>query len=308
MEPGDIKNDNMTCDCNIDSGGTTYTYYVPALYNSSKLEKKQGEKSQDYAYRIVKNSFASKFRSAIDSQSGKEPSTEEPGGDKPGEGGDDTGDDTGDSRSAKLKSRVKRLRSIKKSRVKELRSARELRSVSDGSDEESGEPGGTEGQGSTYKIMSKKSRGNACTWTELGDSDGAVPVSNPKSPLVFFTTMYYLETFVQPVPLPHTGGQSAVMFTFLSIGLFSMFAVAGAFGRHGWVASVLPSTALAGFAKVFSGGALDVASGAKHCFAHSVAHSVVSGSMLKTAVSAAIGFFARFRGDGSTFCKHAKQL
>ena len=45
MEPGDIKNDNMTCDCNIDSGGTTYTYYVPALYNSSNLEKKQDEKS-----------------------------------------------------------------------------------------------------------------------------------------------------------------------------------------------------------------------------------------------------------------------
>lgn len=83
-----------------------------------------------------------------------------------------------------------------------------------------------------------------------------------------------------------------------------MFAVAGAFGRHGWVASVLPSTALAGFAKVFSGGALDVASGAKHCFAH----SVVSGSMLKTVVSAATSFFARFRGDGSTLCKHAKQL
>ena len=61
--------------------------------------------------------------------------------------------------------------------------------------------------------------------------------------------MYYLETFVQPVPLPHTGGQSAVMFTFLSIGLFSMFAVAGAFGRHGWVASVFPNTALAGFSK-----------------------------------------------------------
>ena len=285
MEPGDIKNDNMTCDCNIDSGGTTYTYYVPALYNSSNLEKEQDEKSQDYAYRIVKNSFASKFRSAIDdSQSGEVTGGEE--------------DSNSGLRSARLKSRVK-----------ELRYARKSRSVRDSEGEGEEVPESPEeGQGSTYKIMFKKSRGNACTWTELGDSDVAVPVSDPKSPLVFFTTMYYLETFVQPVPLPHTGGQSAVMFTFLSIGLFSMFAVAGAFGRHGWVASVLPSTALAGFAKVFSGGALDVASGAKHCFAHSVAHSVLSGSMLKTAVSAAIGFFARFRGDGSTFCKHAKQL
>ena len=188
----------------------------------------------------------------------------------------------------------------------ESRSVKEMRSVKDG---DSGDTGDSGEQGNTYKIMFKKPSEGGCTWTELGEGEGgAVPVSNPKSPLVFFTTMYYLETFVQPVPLPHTGGQSAVMFTFLSIGLFSMFAVAGAFGRHGWVASVLPSTALAGFAKVFSGGALDVASGAKHCFAHSVAHSVVSGSMLKTAVSAAIGFFARFRGDGSTFCKHAKQL
>ena len=301
MEPGDIKNDNMTCDCNRDSGGTTYTYYVPALYNSSNLEKKQDEKSQDYAYRIVKNSFASKLRYAIDSQSGKGTSTEEPGGDEPGgdepgegEGGDESGGDTDTgSRSATLKSRVKKLRS-----------ARESQSVRDGDDEdENPEPEPDEKQGNTYKIMFKKSSEGGCTWTELGDGDGAVPVSDPKSPLVFFTATYYLETFVKPVPLPHTGGQSAVMFTFLSIGLFSMFAVAGAFGRHGWVASVLPSSVLAGFSKAFGGGALDIASGAKHCFAH----PVVSGSMIKSAVSAATGFFARFRSDDSTFGKHNKQ-
>ena len=305
MEPGDIKNDNMTCDCNRDSGGTTYTYYIPALYNSSNLEKKQDEKSQDYAYRIVKNSFASKFRSAIDSQSGEviggeepggEPGGDEPGGDEPGEGegGDKSGGDTDTgSRSATLKSRVKKLRS-----------ARKLRSVRDGDDEdENPEPEPDEKQGNTYKIMFKKSSEGGCTWTELGDGDGAVPVSNPISPLVFFTTTYYLETFVQPVPLPHTGGQSAIMFTFLSIGLFSIFAVAGAFGRHGWVASVLSGTALTGFAKAFGGGALDIAAGFKHCFAH----PVVSGSMIKSAVSAATGFFARFRSDDSTFGKHTKQ-
>ncbi|WP_258004153.1 BspA family leucine-rich repeat surface protein [Gardnerella vaginalis] len=226
MEPGDIKNDNMTCDCNIDSGGTTYTYYVPALYNSSNLEKRQDEKSQDYAYRIVKNSFASKLRYAIDNNQKEEPPAPEP---EP------------ELRSAKLKSRVKKLQS-----------ARESRAVRDDDEEseEPGESGDTEEQGSTYKIMFKKSSGNTCTWTELGEGEkGAVPVSNPKSPLVFFTTTYYLETFVKPVPLPHTGGQSAVMFTFLSIGLFSIFAVSGAFGRHGWVASVLPSTALATFGK-----------------------------------------------------------
>ena len=283
MEPGDIKNDNMTCDCNIDSGGTTYTYYVPALYNSSNLEKKQDEKSQDYAYRIVKNSFASKFRSAIDSQANEDTGGEE--------------DSNSGLRSARLKSRVK-----------ELRSARKSRSVRDDDEEseEPGESGDTEEQSNTYKIMFKSpsGSGDSCTWTELGEGeDGAVPVSNPISPLVFFTTMYYLETFVKPVPLPHTGGQSAVMFTFLSIGLFSMFAVAGAFGRHGWVASVLSGTALTGFAKAFGCGALDIAAGFKHCFAH----SVVSGSMLKPVVSAATSFFARFRSDEATFGKHNKQ-
>ena len=309
MEPGDMP----SCKCDDSSvpggttggtaGDTTYTYYVPALYDSSTLERQQNEKSQYYAYRVVKNSFASKFRSAIDSQSGKEPSTEEPGGEEqPGGEEPDSG-----SRSAKLKSRVKELRSIKKSR-----SVRDVDDEDENPDEDP-EPEPDEKQGNTYKIMFKKSSGDTCTWTELGEGEnGAVPVSEPKSPLIFFTTMYYLETFVQPVPLPHTGGQSAVMFTFLSIGLFSMFAVAGAFGRHGWVASVLPNTALAGFAKIFGGGALDIASGAKHCFvysvAHCVAHPVVSGSMFKTAVSAATGFFARFRGDGSAFGKHAKQL
>ena len=239
MEPGDIKNDNMTCDCNIDSGGTTYTYYIPALYNSSNLEKKQDEKSQDYAYRIVKNSFASKFRSAIDSQSGEVIGGEEPGGEGEGENPDENPDESestgegeehdSDSRSAKLKSRVK-----------ELQSAIESRSVTDDGDEGSKEIEGIEGdageQGNAYKILFKKQAKSGCEWRELGDSDDAVPVSNPKSPLIFFTTTYYLETFVKPVPLPHTGGQSAVMFTFLSIGLFSIFAVSGAFARHGWVA------------------------------------------------------------------------
>ena len=295
MEPGDMP----SCKCDDSSvpggtaGDTTYTYYVPALYDSSNLERQQNEKSQDYAYRIVKNSFASKFRSAIDSQSGKEP------------GGDDTGDDTGDevpggnSRSARLKSRVKKLRS-----------ARESRSVK-GDDDEVENPDEVpelpeEEQGNTYKIMFKKSSEGGCTWTELGNGDDNVP-DNPKSPLIFFNTLYYLETFVKPVPLPHTGGQSAVMFTFLSIGLFSMFAVAGAFGRHGWVASVLSGTALTGFVEAFGGGALDIAAGFKHCFAHSVAHSVVSGSMLKPVVSAATGFFAWFRSNDSTFGKHTKQ-
>ena len=230
MEPGD-----RPCKCGGDSGGTSKTYNVPALYNSSNLEKKQGEKSQDYAYRIVKNSFASNLRSAIEVDG-------EPGGDTGDTGGEQT---YPEPRSAKLKSRVG------KSRVKELRSARKSRSVRDeGDEEESSEPEPEpEEQGSTYKIWFKKSSGNTCTWTELVEGEDVAASDNQKSPLVFFTTTYYLSTLVKPVPLPHTGGQSAVMFTFLSIGLFSIFAVSGAFGRHGWVASVLPCTALATFGK-----------------------------------------------------------
>ena len=122
-------------------------------------------------------------------------------------------------------------------RVKKLRSIKKSRSVRDdeGEGEEVSEDpeSSEEKQGNTYKIMFKKSSGKTCEWKELGEGEnGAVPVSDPKSPLAFFNTMYYLETFVKPVPLPHTGGQSAVMFTFLSIGLFSMFAVAGAFARR----------------------------------------------------------------------------
>ena len=293
MEPGDIKNDNMTCDCNIDSGGTTYTYYVHALYNSSNLEKRQNEKSQDYAYRVVKKSFASKFRSAIDSQSGEVTGGEESGGKE---------NSSSSLRSARLKSRVKRLQSERESRY--------VRDDGDGEGSSEPEPEPEpEEQGSTYKIMFKKSSGTGtnCDWTELSEGEKGAAPDNPMSPVTFFTTMYYLETFVKPVPLPHTGGQSAVMFTFLSIGLFSMFAVAGAFGRHGWVASVLSGTALTGFVEAFGGGALDIAAGFKHCFAHSIAHSVVSGSMLKSAVSAATGFFARFRSNDSTFGKHTKQ-
>lgn len=60
---------------------------------------------------------------------------------------------------------------------------------------------------------------------------------------------------------------------------------------------------LAGFSKTFGGGALDIVSGFKHCFAH----CVVSGSMLKPAVSVATSFFSRLRSDGSAFGKHTKQ-
>ena len=74
-----------------------------------------------------------------------------------------------------------------------------------------------------------------CKWYTVNGKEGKgldLLLKDAKSPVVPFNTLYYLEMLSKPVPLPHTGGQSAVMFTFLSIGLFSMFAVAGAFARR----------------------------------------------------------------------------
>ena len=234
MEPGDRP---CKCDGSGDSSGTTYTYSVPALYSSKEkssgseeeseepksILRAEGESLQDYAYKIVKNSFVSNLRSAIDDSQASEDTGGTVGPDNPPDP-----DIEPELRSTKLKSRVG------KSRVKEFRSARESRAVRDDDEEseEPGESGDTEEQGSTYKIMFKKPSEGGCTWTELGEGEKGAAPDNPMSPVTFFTTMYYLETFVKPVPLPHTGGQSAVMFTFLSIGLFSMFAVAGAFARR----------------------------------------------------------------------------
>ena len=234
MEPGDRP---CKCDGSGDSSGTTYTYSVPALYSSKEkssgseeeseepesILRAEGESLQDYAYKIVKSSFVSNLRSAIDDSQASEDTGGTVGPDNPPDP-----DIEPELRSTKLKSRVG------KSRVKEFRSARESRAVRDDDEEseEPGESGDTEEQGSTYKIMFKKPSEGGCTWTELGEGEKGAAPDNPMSPVTFFTTMYYLETFVKPVPLPHTGGQSAVMFTFLSIGLFSMFAVAGAFARR----------------------------------------------------------------------------
>lgn len=63
----------------------------------------------------------------------------------------------------------------------------------------------------------------------FSDNDG-------KGHLVGYFSFGYL---VRPVPLPFTGGQAAIWFSFMFGVLFALFLASGAFGRRGWLGSVL---------------------------------------------------------------------
>lgn len=51
---------------------------------------------------------------------------------------------------------------------------------------------------------------------------------------------------VSPVPLPFTGGNAAITYTFLFGILMALFIASGAFGRRGWLASVLSGNGFSG--------------------------------------------------------------
>ncbi|MFU0464816.1 hypothetical protein ACMZ7W_04505 [Gardnerella vaginalis] len=51
---------------------------------------------------------------------------------------------------------------------------------------------------------------------------------------------------VKPVPLPFTGGQAAVIYTFMFGVLLAMFIASGAFGRRGWLTSLLSGNGFSG--------------------------------------------------------------
>lgn len=51
---------------------------------------------------------------------------------------------------------------------------------------------------------------------------------------------------VLPVPLPFTGGNAAITYTFLFGILMALFIASGAFGRRGWLASVLSGNGISG--------------------------------------------------------------
>ncbi|MFU0539065.1 cell wall-binding protein [Gardnerella vaginalis] len=51
---------------------------------------------------------------------------------------------------------------------------------------------------------------------------------------------------VSPIPLPFTGGNAAITYTFLFGILMALFIASGAFGRRGWLASVLSGNGISG--------------------------------------------------------------
>lgn len=51
---------------------------------------------------------------------------------------------------------------------------------------------------------------------------------------------------VSPIPLPFTGGNAAITYTFLFGILMALFIASGAFGRRGWLASVLSGNSISG--------------------------------------------------------------
>ena len=67
------------------------------------------------------------------------------------------------------------------------------------------------------------------------ESDGFGDNGN-RGHLVGYFSFGYL---VRPVPLPFTGGQAAIWFSFMFGVLFALFLASGAFGRRGWLGSVL---------------------------------------------------------------------
>lgn len=82
--------------------------------------------------------------------------------------------------------------------------------------------------------------------------------------LVGYFSFGYL---VRPVALPYSGGQAAIWFSFLFGVLLAMFLASGAFGRRGWLASVL------------SGNGFGALTDSKHCDAS--AEALRSGKLFK---------------------------
>ena len=87
--------------------------------------------------------------------------------------------------------------------------------------------------------------------------------NNGKGHLVGYFSFGYL---VRPVALPYSGGQAAIWFSFMFGVLLALFLASGAFGRRGWLGSVLSGN---GF-----GGLTD----SKHCDAS--AEALRSGNLL----------------------------
>lgn len=68
--------------------------------------------------------------------------------------------------------------------------------------------------------------------------------SKEKAPIIGYIKITGIN--VLPVPLPFTGGQAAVIYTFMFGVLLALFIASGAFGRRGWLASVLSGNGISG--------------------------------------------------------------
>lgn len=68
--------------------------------------------------------------------------------------------------------------------------------------------------------------------------------SKEKAPIIGYIKITGIN--VSPVPLPFTGGQAAVIYTFMFGVLLALFIASGAFGRRGWLASVLSGNGFSG--------------------------------------------------------------
>ena len=93
----------------------------------------------------------------------------------------------------------------------------------------------TDGSGVEYALYgrAKDSSGN-----KSEDFD-----KNNKGRLVGYFSFGYL---VRPVALPYSGGQAAIWFSFMFGVLLALFLASGAFGRRGWLASVLSGNGFGG--------------------------------------------------------------
>ena len=144
------------------------------------------------------------------------------------------------------------------------------------------EAGGATDFKSCKSIMSKDGSVNAAAFKKLKTDGSGVEYAlygrakdssgnksedfdkNNKGRLVGYFSFGYL---VRPVALPYSGGQAAIWFSFMFGVLLALFLASGAFGRRGWLGSVLSGN---GF-----GGLTD----SKHCDAS--AEALRSGNLFK---------------------------
>ena len=94
----------------------------------------------------------------------------------------------------------------------------------------------TDGDGVEYALYGRAKDKSDNESDGFGDNNG-------KGHLVGYFSFGYL---VRPVALPYSGGQAAIWFSFMFGVLLALFLASGAFGRRGWLASVLSGNGFGG--------------------------------------------------------------